>query len=83
MVDADLLLAGDSPLEIDGSGPPVFLVAGYDGPARLMLIDAAGGLVAAIGAEGESMNGLAMCPASDRMVELMNDQLVVRSRILT
>ena len=81
MVDPDLLLAGDSPLAIDGTGPPVFLVAGYDGPARLMLVDASGGLVAAIGAEGESMNGLAMCPGTDRFVELMNDQMVVRSAI--
>ena len=81
MTDPDLLLAGESPLAIDGIGPPVFLVAGYDGPARLMLIDAAGGLVAAIGAEGESMNGLAMCNGSDRFVELMNDQLVVRSTV--
>ncbi len=81
MVDPDLLLAGDSPLAIDGTGPPVFLVAGYDGPARLMLVDASGGLVAAIGAEDESMNGLAMCPGTDRFVELMNDQMVVRSTI--
>ena len=81
MVDPDLLLAGDSPLAIDGTGPPVFLVAGYDGPARLMLVDASGGLVAAIGAEGESMNGLAMCPGTDRFVEMMNDQMVVRSAI--
>ena len=81
MVDPDLLLAGDSPMAIDGTGPPVFLVAGYDGPARLMLVDANGGLVAAIGAEGESMNGLAMCPGTDRFVELMNDELVVRSTI--
>ena len=81
MVDPDLLLAGDSPLAIDGTGPPVFLVAGYDGPARLMLVDASGGLVAAIGAEGESMNGLAMCPGTDRFIELMNDQMVVRSAI--
>ena len=81
MVDPDLLLAGDSPMAIDGTGPPVFLVAGYDGPARLMLIDAAGGLVAAVGAEGEAMNGLAMCPVTDRFVELMNDDLVVRSTV--
>ena len=81
MVDPDLLLAGDSPMAIDGTGPPVFLVAGYDGPARLMLIDANGGLVAAIGAEGESMNGLAMCPGGDRFVELMNDQMVVWSTL--
>ena len=79
MVDPDLLLAGDTPLAMDGTGPPVFLVAGYDGPARLMLIDASGGLVAAIGAEDEYMNGLAMCPGSERVVELMNDQLVVRA----
>jgi hypothetical protein len=81
MVDPDLLLAGDNPLTIDGTGPPVFLIAGYDGPARLMLVDASGGLVAAIGAEDESMNGLAMCPGTDRIVELMNDQMVVRSTI--
>jgi hypothetical protein len=81
MVDPDLLLAGDSPLAIDGTGPPVFLVAGYDGPARLMLVDANGGLMAAIGAEGESMNGLAMCPLTDRLVELMNDQMVVRATV--
>jgi hypothetical protein len=80
-VDPDLLLAGDGPLAIDGTGPPVFLVAGYDGPARLMLVDANGGMLAAIGAEGESMNGLAMCPGTDRFVELMNDQIVVRSTI--
>ena len=81
MVDPDLLLAGDTPLAIDGAGPPVFLVAGYDGPARLMLIDASGGLVAAIGAEDQYMNGLALCPGSERVVELMNDQLVVRATV--
>ena len=37
MVDPDLLIGRGQPLAIDGTGPPVFVVAGYDGPARLML----------------------------------------------
>lgn len=78
-VDADLLLAGDQPLDVDGTGPPVFLVAGYDGPGRLMLLDASGGLLAAIGGSGESLNGLALCPGAEFLVEMMTDQLIVRS----
>lgn len=78
-VDPDLLLAGDKPLTLDGSGPPVFLIAGYEGAARLMLLDASGGLLATVGAEGEVLNGLALCPGSEFVVELVNDQLIVRS----
>lgn len=78
-VDADLLLAGESPLALDGSGPPVFLVAGWAGPARLMLLDASGGLLTLVGEENESLNGLALCPGSETLVELVNDELVVRT----
>ena len=78
-VDADLLLAGEQPLALDGSGPPVFLIAGYGGAARLMVLDAGGGLLATVGDEEGSLNGLALCPGGVLLVELVNDQLVVRS----
>ncbi|HEX5671226.1 MAG TPA: hypothetical protein VFY46_00735 [Acidimicrobiia bacterium] len=79
MVDPDLLLAGDLPFELDGTGPPLFLVAGYSGRARLMLLDAEGGLLTMIGDEGENLHGLTTCPGSALFVEMVNDQLVVRS----
>jgi hypothetical protein len=79
MVDPDLLLAGDQPFELDGSGPPLFLVAGYSGRARLMLLDAEGGLLAMVGNDGENHHGLTTCPGSELFVEMVNDQLVVRS----
>jgi hypothetical protein len=78
-VDADLLLAGDRTLTIDGTGPPVFLVAGYDGPARLMLIDSNGGLVATAGGTDEAMGGMDACPGQSMIGELVNDQVVLRS----
>ncbi len=78
-VDADLLLAGDQPYAIDGSGQPSFLVAGYEGSARLMLLDSSGGLLTTVGEDGESLNGLAMCPGGGSFVEMVNDQLVVRT----
>jgi hypothetical protein len=79
MVDPDLLLAGDQPFQLDGIGPPVFLVAGYSGRARLMLLDAEGGLLKMIGNDSESLHGLTICPDSALFVEIVNDQLVVRS----
>jgi hypothetical protein len=79
MVDPDLLLAGDLPFELDGSGPPLFLVAGYSGRARLMLLDAEGGLLTMVGNDGENLNGVTTCPGSALFVEMVNDQLVVRS----
>jgi hypothetical protein len=79
MVDPDLLLAGDLPFELDGTGPPLFLVAGYTGRARLMLLDAKGGLLTMVGNEGENLHGLTICPGSALFVEMVNDQLVVRS----
>ena len=79
MVDPDLLLAGDLPFEVDGSGPPLFLVAGYSGPARLMLLDSEGGLLTMIGNDDENLHGLTTCPGSALFVEMVNDQLVVRS----
>ncbi len=79
MVDPDLLLAGDLPFELDGSGPALFLVAGYSGRARLMLLDAEGGLLAMVGNDGENLHGLTTCPGSALFVEMVNDQLVVRS----
>lgn len=78
-VDADLLLAGDRPLVIDGAGPPAFLVTGRDGAARLMLLDASGGLLATVGEDDESLNGFSLCPGSESLVELVNDDLVVRT----
>ena len=79
MVDPDLLLAGEQPFELDGSGPPLFLVTGYSGRARLMLLDAEGGLLAMVGDDEENLNGLTVCPGSALLVEMVNDQLVVRS----
>lgn len=79
MVDPDLLLAGDLPFELDGSGPALFLVAGYSGRARLMLLDAEGGLLTMVGNDGENLHGLTTCPGSALFVEMVNDQLVVRS----
>lgn len=78
-VDADLLLAGDRPLTFDGSGAPAFLIAGPHGSTRLMLLDAEGGLLATAPDEEGWLHHVALCPAGQVMVELVEDRLVVRS----
>ena len=79
MIDPDLLLAGDQPFDLDGTGPPLFLVAGYSGRGRLMLLDAEGGLLAMVGNGEENLHGITTCPGSGLFVEMVNDQLVVRN----
>ncbi|HKX74722.1 MAG TPA: hypothetical protein VJR05_04955 [Acidimicrobiia bacterium] len=79
MANPDLLLVWDRALAVESEGPPVFLVAGSEGLARLVLLDEAAQIVALVGGEGENLNGLTVCPGSSLLVEMVNDQLVVRS----
>jgi hypothetical protein len=44
-----------------------------------MLLDAEGGLLTMIGNDDEHLNGLTTCPGSALFVEMVDDQLVVRS----
>ena len=68
-------LAGQ-PLVFDGSGPPVFVLAGASGRTRLVTLDAEGRLLAAAGDQGFSFTA-SVCPGGDAVVEVVDGEAVV------
>lgn len=72
------MLAVNDVLKVDGTDPPAYLVSGRNGPSRLMLIDANGGLTAIVGGP-ENLWQVSVCPGSRRLIEWNGDRIVVRS----
>lgn len=73
----DALLSADRPLVVDGSGPPVFLLAAETGRARLATLDPAGRLLAVAAGE-EPIWSVSVCPGSRRLVEATANGITVR-----
>lgn len=73
----EALLAATRPLVLDGTGPPVFLIAADSGRARIATLGAAGRLLSAVGDDRFGWS-VSLCPGGTRLVEVAEGEVTLR-----